>query len=310
MVGINLLHLLVSSFPNHHFITTDLHSKPIITTPRITYIKANLKDKQQCQIALSNCKTAILTAALTGGALATHKGIILQLSDNILMDTVLFETLAENKVENIIYFSSATVYQEFSGFIKETDLDLNSPPNLANIAVGLAKRTSESILKYLGQKYNINIVILRCANIFGPYNKFDPATSNFIPALIRKATEKQDPFIIWGSPNVKRDVIFIKDICHAIVTILEQGFSGITTYNVGSGTVHSVQEIANAILQICNYKPSKIEYTQEHLSGANIRALNCSKIKEDIGWECFTNIEDALQITIEWWNSNKSNWKK
>ncbi len=66
----------------------------------------------------------------------------------------------------------------------------------------------------------MEIVLVRAANVFGPYARFDPSTSNFLPALIRKAVERLDPFPVWGSPDVVRDVIYSADFASDCVGLL------------------------------------------------------------------------------------------
>src|SRR4029077_5127963 len=88
------------------------------------------------------------------------------------------------------------------------------------------------------------------ANICGPRARFDPARSNFIPALIRKAADGLDPLEVWGSPDVTRDVIYSGDFGETIARLLEVEAASGEVFNVGSGRGVSVGDVVTAVLKV------------------------------------------------------------
>ena len=52
----------------------------------------------------------------------------------------------------------------------------------------------------------------------------------------------EDPFVVWGSPDVTRDFMYIKDMIKGCLLVLEKGES-MKPYNVGSGTGVEIGEL-------------------------------------------------------------------
>ena len=182
-----------------------------IADPRITYIRGDLRRAEDCDRMVAGAHLAILAAAQSGGAQEAVSAPWRQVTDNVVMDTVLLDALHRAGVRRTVFVSSATVYPELAGSIKESDLDWNIPPAPAYLGIGYAKRAAESLCRFWHERAGMAIIVARASNIFGPNAKFDPARSNFIPALIRKAVDRQDPFEVWGAPGVTRDVIYSED---------------------------------------------------------------------------------------------------
>ena len=166
-----------------------------------------------------------------------------QVTDNLIIDALLLEAMHAEGIRRIIYLSSATVYQEFEGCIKEDELDWNQQPHEAYIGVGWAKRFAEKLCWFWHEKYGMEIFVVRCANIYGPYARFDPANSNFIPAIIRKSVKKMDPFEVWGNPEVRRDVIYTEDFAAAVISLLMHDEIKYGVYNLGFGKAVTVGEV-------------------------------------------------------------------
>ena len=62
------------------------------------------------------------------------------------------------------------------------------------------------------EEYGMKIAIVRPTNAYGPRDNFDLETSHVIPALIRKAVERQNPFVMWGTGESTREFIHARDI--------------------------------------------------------------------------------------------------
>ncbi|MCW8952819.1 MAG: NAD-dependent epimerase/dehydratase family protein, partial [Rhodospirillales bacterium] len=177
-----------------------------IDDTRVEYIQADFRNPDDCRRAAKGCDCAVLTAAQTGGSAASKAAPWEQVSNNAVIDIQLLEALHAEGVRRTVYVSTASVYQEFEGYIREDQLDLNADPHEAHIGVGWAKRYVEKLCRFWHEKAGMEILIARLANIYGPYASFDPSKSHFVAALIRKAADRMDPFEVWGSPNVTRDI--------------------------------------------------------------------------------------------------------
>ena len=58
----------------------------------------------------------------------------------------------------------------------------------------------------------MKVALCRPTAVYGERDDFDPVTSHVIPALIRRAVAKENPFIVWGAQNITRDFLHIQDL--------------------------------------------------------------------------------------------------
>jgi len=285
LVGTSIIKHLLTHYPSSRIRGTYHTRPPFYFDERIEYVRADLTNREECRIAVAGCTSAILAAATTGGAQMTNDQPYRQMTDNLVMDALSLEAIYREGIQRAIYLSSATVYQPFNGYIKEADLDWNQDPHSSYLGVGWAKRAAEKLCQFWHDKYDLKIIILRCANIYGPYAKFDPNTSNFIPALIRKAIDRVDPFEVWGSADVARDVIFADDVAQVVGLLLARNNITFDIFNLGYGNVITVGEVVDLALKHAAHCPEKIICTGNMPTAIGFRALDCNKIKHSINWE-------------------------
>lgn len=310
LAGSSLIQHIIENYPSARIKAAYHSTTPFIKNQRIDYVQADLTKKDDCLKAVSGCDFAILAAANTGGAASARSEPHRQVTDNLVMDALLLESLSFENVKRTVFISSATVYQEFNGFIKEDALDLNLDPHPAYLGVGWAKRSAELLCRFWHEKYGMEIAIVRSSNIFGPWAKFDPKQSNFIPGLIRKAVDRMVPYEVWGSLDVARDVIYSADFAEAVVTLLARKDIKFGIFNLGSGKTTTVSEVVDWALKYAGHTPENIICSDEKPTTIRFRGLDCSKIGTTIGWAPKFTIEEGVRITTEWWIENKTWWKK
>lgn len=309
-IGAAIIRNLLDNFPDIKIRATYLSCEPFIIDNRITYIKADLTIKEDCDKAILGSNFAILAAAETGGASSAKKMPHKQLTNNVVMDAIILESLWQHNVKRIVYLSSTTVYQPFVGFIKENQIDFNINPHSSYLGIGWAKRSAEKMCEFWSEKYSQEIITLRCSNIYGPYSKFDPANSNFIPALVRKAVNQMDPFEVWGSPDVCRDVIYVDDCATAVVKVLISDNISSGVFNLGTNIPTTVGEVVEYALRASEFSPSKINYITDGPTTIPLRALDCKALQEAINWLPQISTEEGVRRTVAWWKKNSSWWKK
>ncbi|MBF0563575.1 MAG: NAD-dependent epimerase/dehydratase family protein [Alphaproteobacteria bacterium] len=276
---------------------------------RLTYVQGDLRNPDDCARLVKGCDAAVLTAANSGGAQQAASEPWHQVTDNVVMDSNLMQALHFADVRRVVYVSSATVYPEFEGYIREDQLDWNQDPQAAYFGVGWAKRYVEKLCRFWHEKTGMHILIARSSNIFGPFAKFDPRTANFIPALIHKAVDKMEPFEVWGDPQVTRDVIYSDDFGAAIVAMLNATEEVVfDTFNVGSGRRTTVGEVVDLVLRHSGHRPSQVVWRQDGPTTIAFRALDCSKIRDVIGWTPAVSVDEGIRRTVRWWEANAGTW--
>ncbi|MBN1670963.1 MAG: NAD-dependent epimerase/dehydratase family protein [Kiritimatiellae bacterium] len=311
LVGTSVLREILASCPTTR-IRACAHSrtKPFIHDDRVAYVTGDLREGAFCREAVRGCDAVIMAAADTSGAAVLKTEPWRQVNANLMMNANLLEAAAQQQVRRALWIGSATLYQEFEGAIKEDELDLNRDPHPAYLGVGWVTRYVEKLCRFWHETRGTEIVIVRASNIFGPYARFDPATSNFIPAIIRKAVDRMDPFEVWGSADVTRDVLYADDFAAAVVALVNHEATTFDVFNVGSGVRTTVGDVVQWALKCASHCPSAIHYLSDKPTTIRFRALDCGKIENRVGWTPQHSVEEGLKKTTAWWTENKGCWKR
>ena len=156
-----------------------------------------------------------------------------------------------NNIKKIIAASSAAVYGEGSPDVKLTEKSETNPIS----PYGESKLKMEQEIIKFALKYDINYVILRFFNIYGAgqSKEYAGVISKFIERV------RQDkPLEIFGNGLQTRDFVAIKDVINSIHNAISHDKSG--TYNIASGKVVTIKELAELVLSISG-KELEIKYT-------------------------------------------------
>lgn len=199
----------------------------------------------------------------------------------------------EFKVKKIIFPSSSSVYGEQKIASKEK---IKSRP-LSPYA--LQKLICEYYCNLFHTLYGLDAVILRYFNVFGPRQNPEGEYGFLIPKFIKLLNAGERP-TIYGDGFQTRDFIYISDAVEA--TLLAENISrGNVTgkiLNVGSGKGTSVNEVANAIIELSNkkitpfFKPPRNE--PKHT------LANISKIRKELRWEPKISFREGLKNTYQY----------
>ena len=310
MTGTSLLRRLLDHDPDVTIRAAVHRAEPAVVNERIEVVRGDLRDLDDCRRMAKGCDCAIMAAAYAGGAGYTTASPFEHTRENLVMNRQMLEAFHLEEVKRIIFIGSATIYQSFEGSIREDELDFNKDPHLAYFGFGWAMRFLEKMCWYLHEKFEHEVIIGRAANIFGPRDKFDPSRSNFIPAIIRKAADKLDPFELWGEPDVIRDVIYCDDFAKAVVQLLDADQIKYDCFNLGSGVKTSVGDVAQWALKYTGHEPKEIKWISSGPTTIKYRALDMSQLKAAVGWEPDHTIEEGVARTAQWWLENREGWSR
>jgi len=154
--------------------------------------------------------------------------------------------------------------------------------------------------------HELDAVVTRCTNNYGPYQ----FPEKLIPLFITNAFEDLK-LPLYGDGMQVRSWIYVTDHCEALLRVGEDGKSG-EIYNIGGSSDGEIpnREVTKAILSILGKPESLIENVKDRLAHDRRYAVDCSKIKNELGWEATTSFEDGLENTVTWYLNNREWWEK
>jgi len=155
----------------------------------------------------------------------------------------------------------------------------------------LSKKIIEDICIFYRNKLNVQTLILRPSNVYGP----DLNSKSFIIKIL-KAVLNDYKFII-NSMKIKRDYIYIDDLIDGIYkSIYYRGKYYI--FNIGRGESISHEKIVNFINSHKNFK-FKINYENKNLKNKDETLMNIDLIKKEMNWEPKIDIYRGIEIIIK-----------
>jgi len=116
------------------------------------------------------------------------------------------------------------------------------------------------------------------------------------------------PLPLYASTENRREWLHVRDHCRAIELVLERGREG-ETYNVGSGVERSIEEIADAVLELTG-RPQSLKTIVPDRPGHDRRyLLDSTKLRTELGWRDEIPFERGLAETVAWYDANRDWWQ-
>ncbi|MCP4351328.1 MAG: NAD-dependent epimerase/dehydratase family protein [Desulfobacterales bacterium] len=258
---------------------------------------------EDCLDATKNKGTVVLCAGHSYGIQKNKKNPTGSILPNLQIVAGLLEASAQNRVKTVVLFSSTTVYQPSFSPLREDQLNMNTPPFLLYTGVGWMNRYFEQMGLLYAATYGMKVIIFRPTSIYGPFDKFDDERSHVIPALIKRSLNKEDPFEVWGSPNVVRDFIYIEDVVDDIVdAIIREDIITGEPFNICNGIPLTIKKAVDAILSVCGHNP-EVFFNSDKPSAIPYRTVDDTKYRCYFGDKKRTPFEVGVKKTLEWYEN-------
>ena len=140
-----------------------------------------------------------------------------------------------------------------------------------------------------------DIEIVRPANVYGPYDNFDPKNAMVIPSLIRRAMSGEDPLVVWGDGSAIRDFIFARDVARGMLLVMEKA-PGLPI-NLGSGTGVDIKTIVEIIVK----KGARVRYTTIQNWSTNVYNLVTKRMRiEEEGVGEWVDVNLGSKLTMKY----------
>lgn len=203
-------------------------------------------------------------------------------------------------VKALVYVSTVTVYPPMP--VYREDLAWSANPHPGDQYAAWAKRIAEKYIEALGIEHGFaDIAIVRPVNTFGPFDDFDAKTALVVPALIGRAERRESPFVVWGDGSAVRDFLYVDDAVRGLLLAYERGL-GQGPINLGSGTGHSIREVAEAVLAATGH-PGPIAWDTSKPAGEPSKVADTARAREILGFKPEVALADAIARTVAWYRS-------
>ena len=298
LIGRPLVDLLVNAGADVTIVSLD---DPSRAPKGVKFVRADLRELSNCMDVCNNKEIVFQLAGVKGSPKMCAEKPASFLVPTVTFSFNMMESARRCRVERFLFTSSVGVYQPADVFYEDDVWKTFPSPN--DRFAGWAKRLCE----LQAEAYKIEhgwdkISIVRPANVYGPFDNFDPANAMVIPSLINRAIDGENPLTVWGDGSPIRDFIHAKDVARGMMLAVEKGID--QPINLGSGAGVTIKEVAEAVAKFVPNGPLPIVWDSSKPKGDAKRLMDTTRAKS-YGFECQISLEDGIKETIEWFINNK-----
>ena len=296
MIGRQLVELLVERNADVYVVSLD---QPVGMPEGVKFANVDLREFSNCVGACEGMDYVFNLVGVKGSPKMCKEQPADFMVPMLQFNTNMMEAARRADVKWYLYTSSVGVYHPAEVF-KEKDVWKTFPSENDRFA-GWAKRIGELQAEAYKIQYDWDRVsIVRPANVYGPYDNFDPENAMVIPSLIRKAYS-DDELVVWGDGSPIRDFIHARDVAQGMIHMVEHKVT--EPVNLGSGTGVAIREIVDVIVENCEF-PIRVVWDRDKPSGDKRRVFDmqrayCRGFKPQI------SIEDGIRETMDWFIQNR-----
>ena len=218
--------------------------------------------------------------------------------NQIAVITNVLEASYKSNVKGFVDVNSSTGYPDRRYPITEDEY-WDDEPYIAYYGYGWMRRYREKVMEHCSHLTDMKIAICRGTAMFGPYDNFNLKTCHVVPALIKRVLSDENPFIAWGSPDVVRDFLYVKDVVNGALLVLEKGES-MRPYNLGYGSTITIGDILNTILEVTGKNP-KVEWDNSKPTTIPFRSCSTERIEKELGFKPRYSFKEGIEQTVEWY---------
>ena len=303
-VGVNLIKRLLDEGAD---IRATLHiNKPVLNDNRIEYFYGDLRIEENCQKAVAGVDYVFMCAANTSGAKVISTTPLVHLTPNMLMNIQMLQAAYTFGVKKFLFISSNTVYPLTDFAVKESDVTNEFYESYHIVA--WMKRFTEIVCEIYSNRIKepMKTIVLRPGNLYGPYDKFEWEKSKVIPAIMRRAIERHDPFEVWGDGMDLKDFLYIDDCIDGLILAMEN-LDEFEPINIASGIPVTIRDVLTQILKSADYDDADVQYDSSKPTMIPKRMIDISLAKEKLGFEPKVSLQDGIHKTVQWYKEYYKN---
>jgi GDP-L-fucose synthase len=220
------------------------------------------------------------------------------------MGIELIEQGRRHGIEKFVQVGTVCSYPKFTPVPFSEDQLWEGYPEETNAPYGIAKKALLVQAQAYREQYGMNAISLLPANLYGPGDNFDPATSHVIPALIRKcleAVERGSQSVeVWGSGNATREFLYVDDAARGILLATER-YDSPEPVNLGTSEEISIRDLVQMIARLTGFT-GQLRWDDTKPDGQPRRKLSVERARR-FGFEAVVDFETGLRRTIEWYRA-------
>jgi GDP-L-fucose synthase len=246
----------------------------------------------------------IHAAGKVGGIQANMREPVGFLLENLDMGRNIVWAARQSNVKRLINLGSSCMYPRNHSEPLREEMVLKGELEPTNEGYALAKVVTARLCEYImredsGFQYK---TLIPC-NIYGRHDKFDPAHSHLLPAIIHKVHQAKlagEPSVeIWGDGTARREFMYAGDLADAILHAVDQFETIPPMMNVGLGSDFTINEYYRAAADVMGYPGGFVHDISKPVGMA--RKLVDVQRQKTWGWSAQSSLQSGVGKTYEYY---------
>jgi dTDP-glucose 4,6-dehydratase len=307
-IGSNFVRYWLERRPDDHVVVLDLltyagdRRSLADVEDRVVFVEGDIGDLDGCERLLEaeGVEVVVNFAAESHNSLAVvDPGRFFR--TNVVGTQALLEASKRAEVKRFHHVSTCEVYGDLP--LDSDEVFTEDSPYRPRTPYNASKAGADHAVRAYHETYGLPVTITNCSNNYGPYQ----FPEKVIPVFVTNALDDVE-LPLYASTTNKREWLHVRDHCRAIELVLDRGRVG-ETYNVGSGVEKTIEEIADAVLELTG-KPASLKLIVPDRPGHDRRyLLDSSKLRRELGWEPEIEFGEGMRETVEWYAAQRAWWE-
>lgn len=263
------------------------------SAPKITCITGDILDRVSLKEAMNGADYIVHLAASSDVSVSVGDPFF-DLQNNVVGTLNTLQAAREIGAKRLVFASSSAPLANAKSPIHE-----EMAANLGN-PYAAGKLAGEAYCKAFSECYGLETVVLRFANVFGPYSD---RASGVIPSFIRKAIAEKS-IEIYGDGSATRDFIHVSDICFIIAkAAIDARPSKGEIFHVATKTETSIVKIASLVadaMRARGLNPPRFDFKPERIGDIPHCFSENIKARDYFSWEPRNQLQKDIDDLASW----------
>jgi GDP-L-fucose synthase len=249
----------------------------------------------------------IHAAGRVGGIQANMKEPVKFLLENLDMGRNIVWAARQAGIKKLINLGSSCMYPRNADNPLREDSILQGELEPTNEGYALAKITVSRLCEYISRENaDFQYKTMMPCNLYGRWDKFNPAHSHLIPAVIHKIHQAkifgQNEVVIWGNGQARREFMYAGDLADCLVNGVKKFEQMPQLMNIGIGLDYSVNDYYKAVAEVVGYTGIFTHDVSKPV-GMKQKVVDVSKLTS-WGWKAKTSLREGLAKTYQFYLKN------
>ena len=247
-------------------------------------------------------------AARVGGIGANRERPADLYLENLLMGTYVLDAARRAETAKSVMIGTICSYPKFADVPFSEDQLWTGYPEETNAPYGIAKLAQLVQAQANREQYGQSVIYLMPTNLYGPHDKFHPAVSHVIPALMKKCVDATeggaDHIDVWGTGQATREFLYVEDAAEGILLAAEH-YDGAEPVNLGADEETPISELVEQLVDLVGFT-GELRWDTSKPDGQPRRRVDPGRAAAEFGFKAEMPLQEGLARTLEWYRANRA----